>query len=240
MQPNNQYGPIPPVPQGPQSYSQQKTGHRINWWMISFILVFLLLLGATGFGAWAYMGRQDYKVNSDKKVSMAVEIAKKQEATTKDNEFLEKEKLPLKTYSGPEAYGSVHIEYPKTWSAYVNEVSGQSSLPVDGYFQPGFVPGIQSGASFALRVQVTSTAYDQELKKFDSYVKTGKAKVIPFTAPKVTSVAGTRVDGQIDQNTQGSIVLFPMRDKTLKVWTESSQFLNDFNTNILPNVTFVP
>jgi hypothetical protein len=38
----------------------------------------------------------------------------------------------------------------------------------------------------------------------------------------------------------GTMVLLPMRDKTLEIWTESNDYLNDFNTYVLPNMTFAP
>ena len=227
-------------PTSPNPYAPPK--HHFNWWLPAFVAMLLFFLGAAAFAAWAYSSRADYKNNSDQKAAVAVTNAQKATSDAKDAEFAEKEKSPLKAYSGPSAYGSVVVQYPKTWSAYVIEATTtNSSIPVDGYFHPGFVPNTQSqGFGFALRVQVTATSYDTELKKFDSFVKQGKATVSPFKAAKVPSVAGARVDGQIDQNKTGSVVLLPLRDKTLKVSTEAAQYLNDFNTIILPNLTFVP
>lgn len=212
-----------------------------HWVFIVLItLLSLLFLGAAGFGMWAFTSRQDYKNNTDKKIAAAADIAKKQEATTKDNEFVEKEKLPLKHYSGPSAYGSIDIQYPKTWSAYVVETT-QSGTPVEGYFHPGFVPSTTAITSnFALRLEVTSTPYDQELKKYDSQVKINKVKITPYKSVKVPSVSGVRIDGAVVPNKQGSMIMLPMRDKTLKIWTEASDFVGDFTNNILPNFTFVP
>jgi hypothetical protein len=53
-------------------------------------------------------------------------------------------------------------------------------------------------------------------------------------------VTGVRVDGQIADNIQGSMIILPLRDKTQEIWTESNSFLPDFNNNILPNLTFSP
>lgn len=209
--------------------------------LIPFILASLLFVAAGGFGVWAFVSRQDYKNNTDQKVTAAVQVAVKQAQDAKDAEFAQTEKLPTKTYSGPATYGSIHIEYPKTWSAYVDESnSSDSGAPVNGYWYPDFVPGIQSGASYALRVEVTQTAYSQELATFDSLTKAGKVKVSAFQAPKVQNVIGSRIDGEIAPNKQGSLVLIPLRDKTLKIWTESSQFRSDFDTTILPNLSFAP
>ena len=209
--------------------------------LFAFVFVVLLLFGAIVFGIWAYMGVQDYKANMEPKVAAAVEVAKKEISTTKDNELAEREKSPLKRYSGSATYGSVGISYPKTWSAYVDESgTGDSSNPLNGYFHPNFVPGVQESSSFALRVQVVPTSYSEELKQFDSLVTEGKVKISAYSAPKVAGIVGVRVDGQIINEKKGSMVLFPLRDKTLKVWTEADQFVGDFNNSVLPNLTFIP
>jgi hypothetical protein len=96
------------------------------------ILFGVLFLAAAGFGGWAFMGRQDYKDNSDQKSATAVEAAKKSQAAELQKKFDEDYKNPNKTYQGPVSFGSVKFNYPKTWSAYVDENSG--STPINGYF----------------------------------------------------------------------------------------------------------
>ncbi|MDB5163711.1 MAG: exported protein of unknown function [Candidatus Saccharibacteria bacterium] len=206
---------------------------------VLLVLFILLFLGAGGFGIWAYQGKQDYKNNVMPKINAAVAIAKKETETAKDNEFQEKEKYPLRSYAGPGAYGAPTVSYPKTWSAYVNE-SGNGSAPVDAYFHPSFVPAASLSVSYAIRLQVIPTAYDQVLKQFDSYVKLGTVKVTPYSFPKVSSIVGARLDGEIISKKSGSMVIIPLRDKTLKIWTESPQFVPDFNNIILPNFSFIP
>ena len=63
----------------------------INTLLIPLIVIAVALLTAAIFAIWAYSGRQDFKNNVDKKIETAVEIAKKQTASAKDNEFVEKE-----------------------------------------------------------------------------------------------------------------------------------------------------
>jgi len=211
--------------------------------ILLFALVFsiLLLFGAIGFGIWAFIGVQDYKSNMDEKVAVAVEVAKKEISTSKDNELAEREKSPLKRYSGPSTYGSVGVSYPKTWSAYIDESgTGDSASPLNGYFHPNFVPGIQESSSYALRLQVVANSYSEELKQFDSLVSEGKVKISAYSAPKVAGVVGVRIDGQIINEKKGSMVMFPLRDKTLKIWVEADQFVGDFNNSVLPNLTFIP
>lgn len=243
MQPDNNGGyppqqQVPPNYPAPISNSQMKKHHA--WGLIiSLIVSLLLLLGAAGFAIWAYGGREDYKNNADKKINAAVEIAKQQKSDEKDKEFVEKEKNPFKVYKGPSTFASVNVTYPKTWAAFVTETD-KSSNPVDGFFHPNFVPGVQSGTAFALRIQVVNQPYNQQLKEYESKTKAGKVRVSPYKAPKVPDVLGTRVEGEINTGQKDFMVLFPVRDKTLKVWTESESFLKDFNEIILPNLTFVP
>ncbi len=199
----------------------------------------VLFVAAAIFGFWAYSQRQDYKKNVDAKIDVAVAAAVSKEDVKKDAAFAEKEKNPLRPYIGPEAYGKVVIAYPKTWSATVDESTSGSTV-VNGYFHPSFVPGLQSTTNFALRLQVVSIPYDQVLKQFDAAVKNGKVKVNPYQAPKVSSVHGARLDGELDAKKKGSMVLLPLRDKTIKIWTEADQFQGDFNNIVLANLTFVP
>jgi hypothetical protein len=212
-------------------------GH-INGLLIPLILVTIFLVAAGSFGIWAYMGRQDYKDNVDQKIKAAVVVAEAQKATQKDNEFAEKEKQPLRTYSGPAAFASLVLQYPKTWSAYVGE-KANSATPVDAYFHPGFVPMPDgNNTSYALRVQVLDANYADTLKTFEGNIKAGKLRATPYVPAKNPAVTGTRLDGEISSGKQGAVVIVPVRDKTLKIWTESNDFVPDFNNNILPNYSF--
>lgn len=211
----------------------------LNALLIPFIMIMVFFLAAAGFATWAFMSRQDYKNNSDSKVTKAVDVAKQQTSTQKDNEFVQKEKEPLKDYKGPEAYGSLDVKYPKTWGAYISE-GKNSAMPIDGYFNPDFVPGIADGTIYALRVQVVSNTYASQLQQFSVLAKSGKVQVAPFKAAKVPSIVGSRIDGEIVIGKQGSMIILPIRDKTLKIYTEANQFKGDFNNIILPNFTFTP
>lgn len=208
--------------------------------LVPFVLVLVLLIASIGFGAWAFTNMQDYKNNSDKKSAVAAAAAADAKAKEKDAAFAEAEKSPVKNYKGPETYGGISFDYPKTWSAYVSE-TGKSNSPIDGYFQRNYVPDISSDIAFALRIQVVNTGYEQVLKTFDNPVKTGKAKVSAYRAPKVDSVLGSMVEGElVSGKKQGTMVILPLRDKTLKIWTEGSESLGDFNNTILASMTFAP
>lgn len=204
--------------------------------LIPLVLVSVLLLGALGFGIWAFMGRQDYKNNVDQKIVEAVEVAEENLTIKKDAEFAESYKLPYTTYRGPAAFGTITIQYPKTWSNYVDEQN--NGTPVDGYMQPGYVSANED-TNYALRYQVVNRQYDQEVKGIESRVKNGTAKTSAYRLPKLESVLGIKVVGEIDNRNTGTMIMMPLRDKTIKVWTEGEEFTNDFEA-ILKELTFVP
>lgn len=223
----------PGVPQMPKK-------RRHHWgFIITIVVLVILLLSTIGFAVWSYMTMIDYKDNSDQKSAKAVAIAVQKEDSKKDKEFLEKEKQPLKPYLGPETYGSINMQYPKTWSGFVTAAE-KSSLPLDGYFYPNVVPGLQSGTNFAVRLQVSGQSYDQEMKTLESKVKSGKVTVAPIVLPNVPGVNGSRITGEVNQGQKDVLVMFPLRDKTIKIWTETPEFLADFDNIILPNFKFTP
>lgn len=209
--------------------------------VVSLVLSILLLLAAIGFGAWAYSSRQDYKNNTDAKIAVAVGQAKQQESAAKDAAFAEASKNPLKAYNGPEAYGSLVVNYPKTWSGYVDD-TGQGNSLVDGYFAPGVVPAASGQNSiFALRVQVLNQAYAQTLQSFASQEQTGQLKAAAYALPKVPKVAGVELSGQFESDKPAAtMVVLPLRSQTLEIYTQGTQYLNDFNNYILPNFSFSP
>lgn len=211
----------------------------INVLLIPLILVIVLLIGTAGFAFWAFGQRQDYKNNSDAKVATAVTAAQQQESAQKDKEFAQKEKFPYNTYSGPAAYGSLIIKYPKTWSGYVSTQNG--SFPINGYFYPGQVPDVTNqGNSFALRVEVLQQSYNTVLQQLQTYITQGKAKAKAYQPQNVANVVGTRLDGQIGPQKQGSMIILPYRAQTLELWTENADFKADFDNIILPNFSFSP
>lgn len=207
----------------------------VNPLLLPLIGSAILLVSTLAFGSWAFTSRQDYKNNTDQKIGLAVTAAVAEEGQRKDKEFAEISKSPLKTYSGPEQFGSLQLQYPKTWSAYVSD-RGEDDL--NGYFNPNVVPDTaDDAATFALRIQVVDQPYSDVIDEFDNVEE---VTVTPYALPKMPKIVGVKVSGQIEQEKQGTVVILPIRDKTLRVFTESKDFENDFNNIILANLTFSP
>ena len=213
----------------------------VNGVVISLVFAVILLLGTIGFGAWAFSSRQDYKENSDTKVNLAVQAAVETNSAKKDKQAAEDAKKPLKIYNGPEALGSVAVSFPKTWSGYVN-AAGSNNTGLDAYFNPGVVPPVSDQTSvFALRVQVLNQPYSQVLQSFTSQQSQAKLTISAYALPKLPKIVGVKVAGQLPgKQTESTVVLLPLRSQTLQISTEGTQFLNDFNNNILPNFSFSP
>ncbi len=216
---------------------------QIDVLLVPLVLTTLLFIGAAAFGVWAFGSRQDYKANSDKKAAAAVAANKQVVQAADAKQYAEAAKNPLKTYAGPDAYGSITVAYPKTWGLYADTTS--SSQPVDAYFHDDYVPAINTkGVTYNLRVQVVTQSYSSVMQQYGALVKQGKAAAVPYSLPKVASAHGTMLTGQVltgnNSTATATLVALPMRDKTLKIWTEAPAYLTDFNTNILPNLTFSP
>jgi hypothetical protein len=201
-------------------------------------LSFVLFISAGAFGIWAYSGMQDYKDNTDKKIADAVDLAIKKEDVKKDLEAAENEKKPLRTFKGSDTYGGLTIQYPKTWSAQITQ--SDTGDPLDGYFFPDFIPGIKPDIAYALRVKIVSQNYDQVMKQYDALVTAGTIKSSSISVPNVPSVIGVKLEGKVEGTKVVRMVVLKLRDKTIKISTESDKFYADFDNIILPNLSFTP
>lgn len=213
----------------------------INALLIPLIIVVLLLAGAGAFGIWAYGGRQDYKNNVDKKIATAVAKARDETQAADQARFDQQEKSPYKTYVGLAEFGALTVIYPKTWAGFILERGGGNAVPIDAYFYPNFVPDIQNGNNAAaLRMQILQQSYSTVLSQYSGLENSKKVTVTPYRLPKLPGIAGVRIDGEIVSKKRGSLILVPLRNLTVRVWTESNSYVPDFDNIILPNLVFSP
>lgn len=207
----------------------------INSLLIPLILTIVFFLGSAGFAAWSYTQMLDYKNNVDQKIDVAVKVANDQLSSEKDNEFLEREKKPLKTYAGPSLFGDISFSYPKTWSGYVVSDDRSFVMLMDKTVVDG-----ADGAKHALRVEVIENEYVDEIENLESEIEAGNIKSSAFRLKKLQSVLGVRADGNFEEGVAGSKVYLPLRDKTILISVESPEYLKDFNDIILPSFDFKP
>ncbi len=212
----------------------------INGLFLVLIVTVLLLIGAVVFGGVTYSGEQKYKNDQNQAVAAAISQAKSEQLASDTTQFTTEEKSPLQVYDGPEAYGSIVVYYPKSWSGYVDGTGNGQAL-VDGYFYPGIVPALSAPTSvFALRVQVQNSTYSSVAQGILSQQQNGTVKVTPYSLPKVPKIVGMKVVGHLGNGKIGTEIVLPVRSETILLWTEGTQYVNDFNTYVLPNFSFSP
>lgn len=211
------------------------------------IVLVVLLIGTLVFGYWAFSGRQDYKNKSDAKSAAAVKAAETVQAAQLQTKYDELSKSPYKVYQGPSTYGTVIFNYPKTWDAYID--TSASNEPINSYYYPGFVPGLQNGTAYALRLELVDTVYSQVVSGFSSALADGSLTASAFVPPKLQGVknvqAGTLFKGAIGQDSSGNpltgeLLAIQVRDKTLEIYTQSQDFVSDFSNVVLPSLSFTP
>lgn len=230
-------------PEQPVSYNSSSPspgGGAKNVFIIVILVV--LLAAALGFGGWAYSQMLNYKNNTDKKINAALAAAKTAQTKEVQDAF---DKANTKQFQGSSTYGSVSFSYPKAWSAYVDTSS--TSEPINAYFHPDQVPGVSGHTAYALRVELVASDYSQLLQQYSGAVKQGTITSKAYMPPKLNGVAnaqpGTLLSGQINTNDstqRGSMLIIRVRDKTLKISTQSNDYLNDFNNIILTSLSFAP
>jgi len=202
----------------------------INPLVIPLVLSVIAVIGL-GVMSFIYYGNYiDQRDNVDKKVASAVEEAEFNQKKKLEAEFIQREKIPNDSYTTPSIYGSVKLTYPKTWSSFVTD----SGSTLDYYAHPAYVPA--KGVNYALRMNIASKDFASEVKSLEQKVKRGDLKAVSIT---VAGVTGTRLDGILKKDQVGTIVLFPLRDKTLRIWTENPDYAADFE-NVLKLLSFSP
>lgn len=204
----------------------------LNPLIIPLIVSGIVLIIATVMAVVYYGKFVDQRDNNQPVIEAAVQKAEDAQKEKLEADFAEREKLPTRTYTSPAELGSVKLTFPKTWSSYVDLTSNGE---VDYYGHPNYVPA--ANVNYALRMSVIKKAFADETKTYEPLIKKGDLKA---TSIQASGVKGSRLDGFFKKDQEGSMVLFPLRDKTLKVWTENKEFRGDFDNIVLKSLTFVP
>jgi hypothetical protein len=201
--------------------------------LIAIILLSIFCLAAGSAAIWAYLNYSDQKTNVDGKVNLAVANARKDQADIESAKFLEREKEPNRQFVGPDDYGRLTFDYPKTWSVYVAKdvTEGGDYL---AYLNPVTVPPVSEKQQFGLRVTIEQKDYDVVLKTYEARVKKGD---LSSTAVNSNGNSGIRFDGSFTKDIRGSAVVFKVRDKTVTLRTDADTFKPDFE-NIIKTINF--
>lgn len=212
---------------------QKRQEGAVSGLLIANVVLLLLVMAFGSVMIWALVNYNDQKSNVNAKVEVAVAEAKKIQSQEDDKKFAELEKAPYRQFVGPDDLGRVTFSYPKTWSVYIDK-EGQS---YEAYLHPLTVHPVSSNRPYAARVSISDKTYDKSLAEYEGLVKKGDLKSSPVT---INGFTGNRLDGKFNKDVEGSMVLFKVRDKTLRVYTESPTFRTDFNEIVLKTFSFNP
>lgn len=215
------------------SSTHERGGVSASTLIIAGLSVFMVAFA--GLSIWAYMNYMDQKNNVDSKVATAVADAELELGRELEAKFIEREKEPLKSFTGPSDYGTLSFKFPKTWSMYVSN-DGTRGTGYEAFFNPAQVPSVESNSSrYSLRVAIVNDSYEDVLQEYESLVEKGDLK---SSAVKTNDQNGTRLDGNFSKDIRGAAVLYKIRDKTAIIQTDADTFKNDFNA-LIKTITFV-
>ena len=201
---------------------------------VGLIVVSLLAVLFIGLFIWMWVKWNDASTNVKGKVDVAVAEAKNELQTKLESEFDEKEKYPYKVFTGPTDLGELSFEYPKTWSLYVQSSASRGG-DYAAYLNPGQVNVVQEDTVMALRVSIKGTLFDQAISEYAEKVRSGDMTL------STTVVNGNNVNvytGKMNNEYQGIICVFKLRDKTVVLQTDSTSVFSDDFYRILKTVKF--
>jgi hypothetical protein len=202
--------------------------------LIAIIGLSVFTVAFAGLSIWAFVNYMDQKNNVDSKITSAVAEAEKKLGDDLEAKFIEREKEPLKSFTGPADYGTLGLKYPKTWSTYVSN-DGSKGTGYEAFFNPGAVPSVSASSSrYALHVAIVNDSYEDVLGDYENLVKKGDLKT---SAVKANGQNGTRLDGNFSKDIRGAAVVFKIRDKAAIIQTDADTFKADFEA-LIPTITF--
>jgi len=212
----------------------RKTSGAVSTWMIVSISLIVAVLATTGATVVAMMNYFENKATLDAQVSAAVTDAKKELGDKLEADFAERDKEPNRQFAGPDDYGALTFDYPKTWSVYIAKDGTSNGEAYEAYLNPITVPPVATKQQFGLRVKIEQKDSDKVLEGYNSLVKKGDLKSSTVT---INGDPGTRLQGSFSKDIRGIAVVFKIRDKTVTLQTDAETFTGDFDA-IVASVKF--
>ncbi len=173
----------------------------------------------------------------DGKIAMSTAEAVDENSAKLEKEFAEREKSPLRSFTGPEDYGALSFDYPKTWGIYVDSDASKGGDYV-AYFNPVQIDPLSDKASvYALRLTITNTSFEKTVAKYQNLLSQKKTNLSMNTIT-VNGTVANHYSGTIPgTDFNGYIVIIKIRDKSAILQTDSYLFEADYN-KLLDSIQF--
>ena len=171
------------------------------------------------------------------KIELATAEALDENTAKLEKEFAEREKSPNRSFTGPEDYGSLSFDYPKTWGIYVSSDAAKGGDYV-AYFNPVQIDPLSDKSSvYALRLTITNTSFEKMVAKYQSHLS-AKNSNLTMNAVTINGTVANRYTGTIPGTSfNGYIVIIKIRDKSAILQTDSYLFEADYN-KLLETIQF--
>lgn len=194
---------------------------------IAIVALTILVVVFAGFGLWQYTQYAKVSDDVEGQVSDAVAKAVKDQAAIDEKKFGEREKQPLRQFPGPDDYGHLTFDYPKTWSAYqASDISKGGGITYEAYLHPLLVPPVTDTQKIALRISIEQKLYESVLASYDKLIKKGD---LQSQAWSNGTYNGTLLTGNFSKDIKGRAIILRMRDRTLTMRSDADTFKDDFD-----------
>ncbi len=201
----------------------------VNVLLVTAIFMTFTTLALGGTSIYFISEYNKAKTTVDQQKADAAAAAREEQKQADEAEFVQRQKEPNRNYSAPLVLGALNISYPRNWNLYAEE-KPEAGLQLNLFWNPDLVQSENTyDGTYALRAILEKTVYNLAVAKRQSAVEKGELTAEPIT---VSGINGTRYRGRVAENHTGILVILPIRDKTLSIWTESIDYTNDFNTII--------
>lgn len=230
---------VPMIMQAAAAIPEPKKDFKPLIKTIAIIALSLVSVTFIGLFIWMYTQYDDARTDVDGQIAKAVTAAVDDNTMKLENEFAEREKYPFQTFAGPEDYGGLTFEYPKTWSVYVSADASRGGN-FQAYFNPVQVDEISSTNVDALRLYILDSPFDNVAASYQKELEGDQPKLHldSVMIGQNGDIPANRYTGIIPGTEfNGYIVIFKIRDKTVILQTDSVLFEGDYNT-LLASIRF--
>jgi hypothetical protein len=198
---------------------------------ILIILVILLGIGDLVFGVMAvssYGQAQTATTTLHSSEASAADAAKKQQLKEDNLAATAAAESPFRAFTAPTADGSFVINFPKNWSAYVDEEDSGTDLALS--LNPNYVSVTNSDQDpTAAQVQLVDRSETDFMTQYQSAISDNEITQKNITVSGISGFDLSGSAGSFDDANAIREVVVPVRDKVVVFISEVSQYATEFD-----------